>query len=481
MKKFLSLRLTLPEWHLDASDVAQKRFVDLHAAFSDIDDLSEVAQLTDIIDYLKVHNRTRMTFQQRANRCHHLIQQIIISSDSLQEALPLNLLSVLHAESGYAVKLLLEGLDDHHLQGKTQYLHWLLYTLGQQISSHFAAYFSDPKNLWGELHRTYQYILDNKLGDSVSEPLKQTLSQTYQSIVFFAAAQPHHFNPTESRILLQWLRRWVPLDAMSHQTSRTTSEHFFYVNLLENGSILSDKRLQHYLINDNSILVATPIPLIELAKHHIGILKATGKPISVNITLDVDHIDVIATLKKAINIWGKIASRKENRVASYESIELVVGLPYVLKVLDSHAEHRPNAISGLAVNTSRRGTCIELNGRDGIHANVGDIVNQHSAAKNSIVGVVKWVRRSQEMALLGVEYILGDAHPVVTTLTDHWVSALLMRDDKNEVLLTRSGIYRPNQELRMSDPHHQKTLVAKLGPLLNRFGDTDAFRVTFER
>jgi hypothetical protein len=480
MKKFTGLRLTLPTLHFDMSEVMQKRSVDMYETFLHNNDVMDAPRISDIADFLSLHNRTEIPFTLRHQRCHKLLEQIMFSAIDLQELLPHKELATLHTETCFSVKLLLLHVPASNTDLQQQYLHWLVFCLSQQIASQFANYHNEPKSLWGELHRVYQYVLDEKLETTTGYPLKPNIAQTYQAIVFFTAAEPYHLDATDARILLQWLRAWMPNDCMTRLTSQETSRHQFYVNLLENRGVLSDKRLHELLVQDHGILVAEPTALMAIAKSHINYLHANGSVDEIKIYLDVDNIDIICALKKALVSWGKITERKDVRIKSYESVELVVGLPYVLQILGSHVEHRPNAISGTAINNSKNGACIEISSKDIINANVGDIVNEQISASESFIGVVKWIRKTPDSAQMGIEYLLGNSHSVQTSITDHWVNGLFMQEGNNEVLLTRSGIYHSGQNLRIANHNHEKTVLANLGPLLNRFGNTDVFRVLFD-
>ena len=481
MRTLEGLRLTLPELRFDATQVMQKRWVKLHARFNDTYDVMSAPRISDITDYLKLHNRTVLTFKQRSDRCHQLLARILFSVSELQELLPHKELTLLHTETTYGVKLLLLETPEAEKKLFEQYLHWLVFCLSQQIATQFANYHNEPNSLWGELHRVYQQVLSTNIEDTMGYPLKATIGQTYQTIVFFAAAEPHHLDATDSRILLKWLRIWMPTDCMTLLTSTETSRHQFYVSLLENRGVLSDKRVHEFLVHDHSILVAEPKPLIEIAKAHINFLHANGDLEDIKLKLNVDSTDVICALKKASVSWGKIADRKDVRIKSYESVELVVGLPYVLQILSSHSKKRPNAVNGVAINTSKAGVCVEISSKDIINTNVGDIVSENATANESFVGVVKWIRKTPGSAQMGIQLLLGNPKSVQTSISDHWVNGLFMHEGNNEVLLTRSGIYHTGQNLRISDQHHNKTVVANLGPLLNRFGNTDVFRVLFEQ
>lgn len=480
MRTFEGLRLTLPERHFDATQVMQKRWAKLHALFNATYDVMSTPRMSDITDYLKIHNRTALTFEQRYDRCHQLLARIMSSAGELQDLLPHKELSLLHTETTFAVKLLLQETIEADTVLSQQYLHWLVFCLSQQIASQFANYHNEPKSLWGELHRVYQFVLDQGIEHKFAFPLTATIGQTYQSIVFFAAAEPHHLDATDSGILLNWLRVWMPRDSMTVLSSHETSRHQFYVNLLENRGVLSDKRVQEFLVHDHSILVAEPKPLIEIAKAHIAMLHANGIIDDIKLQLNVDSIDIICALKKAIMSWGKITDRKEVRIRSYESVELVVGLPYVLQILNSHSNKRLNCVNGVAINSSKGGTCVEISSKDIINTNVGDIVSEKSAKNESFVGVVKWIKKAPGSAQMGIEFLLGNPRSVQTTVSDHWVNGLFMHEGTNEVLLTRSGTYHAGQNVRISDHDHNKTVVANLGPLLNRFGNTDVFRVFLE-
>ena len=69
MKKFTGLRLTLPTLHFDMSEVMQKRSVDMHETFLHNNDVMDAPRISDIADFLSLHNRTEIrAVHRRAGR-----------------------------------------------------------------------------------------------------------------------------------------------------------------------------------------------------------------------------------------------------------------------------------------------------------------------------------------------------------------------------------------------------------------------------
>lgn len=476
MMGFAELRLTLPQQNIS---VRREEILRLANEFSQLvsGGISFSARPDLITSQLHNLNRMQLTGDERYQLSFKLVEQVIAESEELRRALSPAMLMELNVETGYAAKLLLKDCPAHSVEEKAQFTHWVLYSLSEQIRDHYERYNTEPKNLWGEIHRIYEYAMLHRISDFKTKPLNTTIESSYKLAIMLAAAEPYHFNLAEVRILFLWLNRWVSRCTISNQISRVRNQSYFYVNLSENEGVLNHKQAEKYLANDYAVMTLNPLPLISLAREHMAHLKSSGKKEDIGIDIAVDNVDCFVTLKKAILSWARKASRKDNRLECHETVSLVIGLKQVHGYLKKSTNSNIHEVKGVALNSSKGGACIEIIEASAQNTNVGDIVFEQDKASSRHLAVIKWLKRSAETIIFGLEFILGKAQPVAIRLKNKLADALLVSSAQNDTLLATTGVYAGGVPFHVKVPHRHEAMAAITGPLINRHGKTDQFKI----
>jgi len=476
MMGFAELRLTLPQQNIsirpeDVNRLSREsgQLMSSGVSFSVRPDL--------ITTHLHNLNRMELSGDDRYLLCYKLVYQVMSETDQLRRSLSPAMLMDLNTEAGYTAKLLLKDCPSHSVEEKAQFTHWVLFSLSEQIRDHYERYKTEPKTLWGEIHRIYEYAMLHRITDFKTQPLNVTIEHSYKLAIMTAASEPYHFNLTEARILFQWLSRWSDRCTISNQISRSRNQAYFYVNLSVNEGVLSQSQSEQYLANDYAVLAINPLPLISLVKEHMAYLKTSGKKENIGIDIAVDSVDCYVALKKAALSWARNASRKDNREQCHEDVSLIIGLKQVHGFLKRSSKEMIRPVRGVTLNSSRGGACIEIVESLAQNANVGDIIFENEHKNSQKLAVIKWLKRSADTILLGVEFILGKTQPVAINIKNKITDALLVSSAQNDTLLARTGVYKNGTPFYVKIPHRQQALAAISGPLINRHGRTDQFKI----
>lgn len=476
MMGFAELRLTLPQQNISVRPEEVSR---LSREFGQL--VSSGVSFAMRPDLITTHlhnlNRMELTGDERYLLCYKLVYQVMAEKDQLRRSLSPAMLIDLNAEAGFAAKLLLKDCPSHSVEEKAQFTHWVLFSLSEQIRDHYERYKTEPKVLWGEIHRIYEYAMLHRISDFKTHPLNVSIEHSYKLAIMTAASEPYHFNLTEARVLFQWLNRWSDKCTISNQISRNRNQAYFYVNLSLNEGVLSHSQSEQYLANDYSVLAINPLPLISLAKEHMAFLKSAGKKEDIGIDIPVDSVDCYVTLKKAALSWSHNASRKDNRQQCHQDVSLIIGLKQVHGFLKSPSKEMIRPVKGVELNNSRGGACIEIGESEAQNANVGDIIFENANENSQKLGVIKWLKRSAETMILGIEFIIGKTQPVAINIKNKITNALLVSSAQNDTLLARTGVYKNGTPFYVKIPHRQQALAAISGPLVNRHGRTDQFKI----
>lgn len=474
---FAELRLSLPQQQLQADHQTIVRYKDVVLGKLSDSDLF-VAQADTVISHLHNMNRSSISGDTRYSLLSPVLNRYMSLLFELRDSCKPSVMSELNKEASVTCKLLLRDCPPHSTDEKAQFIQWTMVTLGEQIRDHFEKYLSEPKDLWGELHRLYQHASDQRLTEFFTAPLNRTIEQTYKQILMLAAAEPHHLSLKESRNLYYWLGQNSDRIQLRLQERKDLYQNYYYIDPLKNDGVLSHREVGGQA-NGQAVLCMNPLPLISLAKEQMQMIRK-GQPINgMGFPEVIDPIDGFLLLRKSAQAWARTTSRRHEREQCHKTAELAIGLHQIHGALKKSAKNNQVLVNATVVNKSKGGVCLQINPGARHQPHVGEVIaEREEGGQKQRLGVIRWLKSTVDNLLFGIEFITGMAQPVAIKIKDKLAEALLVSAAQMDTLITNSGIYRSGEPIRVKLPHRDMMLQAVSGPLVSRQGDTDQFRIT---
>lgn len=273
---FSQLKLTLPRQNLQSSKDTVYKYKNIF-----LNQLANaeafLAQSDSLVTNLHNLNRTSLSGDERYHLTIPVIQKYLVLLSSIRQTVPGQVATDLNKEMGYACKLLLRDCPPHSADEKSQFVHWALVALSEQLRDHYEKYMSEPQGLWGEVHRVYEFGQSHRLNSFTNAPLNRTIEETYKQILLLATAEPYRLTVKESRLLFTWLGNWAEKATLNFQESPELNHHFFYVDLSRNAGVLNHSQVCN-IGNDESIMAFNPLPVIDRAKQHMVMIRKGNHP-----------------------------------------------------------------------------------------------------------------------------------------------------------------------------------------------------------
>lgn len=474
---FADLRLTLPQQQLNADHHLVVRFKDVMLEKLSDPDLF-ISQVETVNAQLHNLNRSNLAGDTRFNLMAPVMNRYLMVLHQLRKKAKGSVLSELNKEMAYACKLLIRDCPPSGPEEKAQLFHWAMIAMIEQVRDHYEKYLSEPKGVWGELHRLYEQAYLQKLTQNTNAPMNRSIEQSYKQALMLAAGEPHHLSVKENRQLFYWLGSNADKIYLNRQESRDLNQNYYYIDLARNESVLNHRQIGD-VGNDQTILCLNPLSLINLAKEHMKAIRQ-GSPVQrMGFAQDMDAVDAFLLIRKALQAWAHTTSRRYERENCHMTAELAIGLHQIHGVLKQAAKSGQLLVNATMVNKSKAGACMEMNGAAHYQPNVGDVISERDeGAHRQKLAVIRWLKSTVDSLMFGIEFITGVAQPVAIKIRDKMVEALLVSAAQMDTLITASGLYRNGEAIRLKLPHKEMTLQAVAGPLINRQGNTDQFRIT---
>lgn len=479
-----ALRLSMPKQNLHISR-------DTTALYRDIL-VNQVLNAADIesnfekvASNLRNLNRMPLNGDARLNLTESLVNQYFIFIQQVRiGARKLSLkhrmeLPELNREFAYACKLLLRDAIPHSKEELANFVYWALSAMCEQLQDYSQQHRGQPGQLWAEINRLYQYAEARYLTDFHSNsPDNRDIESRYKQALLFQAAQPEHFNLEEQTIIDSYLRSWAFRGQLNHQESREFNNHYFYVDLSSEYGVLSARQAEG-AANDDDVRALNPLPIIDQARQHMAQIKNGTLPKKMGFTEGCDQIDAFMTLKKALLSWKQSSSRRFERASCSMQAKTAFGLTNIHQYLRAPKNSTDKLIESETVNISKSGACVKINHwKQARQLAVGDaIVHRHSEESVGRLAVVKWLKRSGEAILFGIQYIVGNLQPVTIRVKEKIAEALLVSTSDNDSLFTHKGYCASNTPVKLKNARHGIALDARAQALIQRGQHIDQIRL----
>lgn len=358
---------------------------------------------------------------------------------------------------------------------------------------------SPPEGIWQEVHTLYSYarklgVAEESLRDPVSKVRTSTnISLTYRRALLFGLSDPFHQSVPLMRRVVDFLRRRAG-NAQLKRNIRTPRGHCQFVIDPQ-----SDYPAKPYLKSDkesppkNALFLDT----LNLTRDARELLKRLESAEQIDVELDSEFKDELGKklLREVVYKWGLILTREEERSATDNLVEIVLGIeaasyyvngesPFSLSSVDpgdddiDTLQPRSSDLRKLECRVLDRGDTglritIPYDAADAGALRVGSVITCREADGSWSPGLIRWIRCIDESIHLGVQKLSDHARPVAVKPVsnereDPFKAALAIRakhDDGSVLrLITRPGLYRPQRNLFVDDG--QALLMVRIRKLI---------------
>ena len=480
-----ALHLTLPKQNLPISNAAIALCRDVFV--NQILNLTDFAdQFDKILATLHKLNRALLPGDVRLGLTAGLINRFLLfirqvrNTDVALGAGQRRNLQELNREFAFAAKLLLRDAAPHSKQELANIVYWAVSSMVEQLQDFSAQHRSPPGCLWAELNRLYQFAEARLLTDFQSnEPDHRDIESRYKQALLFQAAQPEHLNDEEQRLLESYLCQWSFRGQLDRQENRDFYGHNFYIDLASPLGAQSSKDVRA-LANNQSVRVLNPIGLMDQARQNMTQLRTGTRPQQIGFPRQCDNIDAFMTLKKALIAWQQASSRRYERAPCFMAARTALGLATIYRHLRSPQTTPSRLITSHTLNRSKLGACVKLAASqdDKAVVSVGDVVMHYPAPEVSgTLGLVRWLKRTEVSIIFGLEFILGNLHPVTVRARDGMTQALLISTAEHDSLITYKGYCASNMTVHLNCKRAGISLDARAQSLIQRGQHVDQIRL----
>jgi len=480
-----ALRLTMPKQNLHISR-------DTTAMYRDV----LVNQVLNVADFgshfdkvlANLHNLNRMPLNGdvRFNLTEALINQFLLfvqqvrAGDLVLTNRQRSELPDINREFAYAAKLLLRDAVPHSKEEMANFVYWAISAMAEQLQDYSEQHRSQPGLLWAEMNRLYQFAESRFLTDFHSnKPDNRDIESRYKQALLFQAAQPEHLNDEEQRLVEGYLRKWAFRGQLNRQESREFNSHYFYIDLESTFGVQSSKEIQGSA-NDESVRVLNPLPIIEQTRQHMQQLRNGTAAEKIGFPKKSDNIDAFMALKKALVAWKQASSRRFERAPCSIEARTALGLNTIYSYLRSPQSVLDSLVVSHTINSSKTGACVKITHllKDKELLAVGDVVMHHQNSESKgRLGLVRWLKRTGESIVFGLEFIIGNLQPVTVRVRDSVAEALLISTSDNDSLITHKGYCASNTPVRLKSSRHGISLDARAQSLIQRGQHVDQIRL----
>jgi hypothetical protein len=480
-----ALRLTMPKQNLHISR-------DTTAMYRDVlvNQVLNVADFGSHFDKIlaNLHNLNRMPLNGdvRFNLTEALINQFLLfvhqvrAGDLVLTNRQRGELPDINREFAYAAKLLLRDAVPQSNEEMANFVYWALSALVEQLQDYSEQHRSQPGTLWAETHRLYQFAEARLLTDfQNNKPDNRDIESRYKQALLFQAAQPEHLNDDEQRLIEGYLRKWAFRGQLNRQESHDLNSHYFYIDLASTLGVQSSKDIQGS-DNNESLRVLNPLPTIEQSRQHMQQLRNGTTADKIGFPKKSDNIDAFMALKKALVAWKQASSRRFERAPCSIEAHTALGLNAICSYLRSPQAVPASLVLSQTINNSKTGACVKIKQllQTDELLSVGDVVMHYQNSETrGRLGLIRWLKRTGESIVFGLEFIIGNLEPVTVRVRDRVAEALLISTSDNDSLITHKGYCASNTSVRLKSSREGISIDARAQSLMQRGQHVDQIRL----
>lgn len=479
-----SLQLTMPKQtlHVSQENKAAYKNTFVNQVLS-VDDFE--GHFETILASLSNLNRMPLSGNERLGLTEGLINQYLLFIGQVRSrkiTLPTKQatdLPKLNKEFAYATKLIARDAVAHSKEELANFVYWAVCSLCEQLNDFSALNRSQPKQLWAELNSLYQYAESRYLTDfHNNKPDSRDIDSRYKQAILFEAAQPEHLNLAEQSLIGSYLQKWAFRAQVLRFDTREPNPSYFYINLESESGVQSARQVKVTTDKEN-IRAINPLPIIEQTRQHMKQLRAGGAPSKIGFAENVDTIDAFMALKKALMVWKQSTSRRFERASCAIAGKTAFGLDTIHSYLRSPKAVADQLIATETINISKTGAAVTVEANHVSESvSVGDVVMHQQGDQNvAQLAVVRWLKRSADSIVFGVEFVVGNLQPVTVSVSDKMTQALLVSTSDNDSLITHKGYCTSNTPVRLSSLRHGIALNARAQSLMQRGENVDQIRL----
>ena len=370
-----------------------------------------------------------------------------------------------------------------------------IYTLGLQLMHYYSNYQRAPRALWSECLMLYKYAWQSGREHYTTQlpgSGECQIDASFRLIATLRLADPYNLPPGMAPLLRQYFGSHLNLSKIDTEAQSGTD----CLNLKLSDRYADDTPDDDLLFLDISALMeqmATDIDKLEQYRQ----VQAIGLP------PEIPALPLRQTLRKTLEHWRMLPTRKTEREDASARIELVTGLdaaycminrgrrfdpslflaPGHENVIDLGAqpvlEHTelgmPESFACTSINRSSGGLALRYRGALPTHPRVGQLVALHRPGARSGVGWViavgRWLVEPESGSGfdLGLQYLAREPRPVVIRVLDEAglggdfqpaIGAVQKRgENRLYTLLTRGGGVQPGNNVVIYDQSGQLHVV----------------------
>ena len=219
----------------------------------------------------------------------------------------------------------------------------------------YQTYTPHPDNIWLELHKLYQFSLDNNLHlipihhTRNSKDLDQNIEEMYKEILLFALVNPYQLTQNDIEFINRSLHRWTPFCALTNLVFSEISTSLFTVNLDQDEPPSYHTSGTTY---NGNYLVLDTTTLANKIHDALAVAKNQNSTDSVKDDLEGLSSD---TLRRIMLSWGLLSKRnfKRHNVSSQVHITLGITETHLFLSQRDSSDNTPSTISNRAIFNSK--------------------------------------------------------------------------------------------------------------------------------
>ncbi|HHJ15392.1 MAG TPA: hypothetical protein ENJ80_01710 [Gammaproteobacteria bacterium] len=382
-----------------------------------------------------------------------------------------------------------------------------IYTLGLQLMHYYANYQRAPRALWSECLMLYKYAWQSgreHYTTSLPGSGECQIDTSFRLIATLRLADPYHLPPGMAPVL--------------HHYFHAHSDLGRIVTEAESESGAANFRLSDRYADDSpdDPLFLDLTALMEQMAEDIDKLEQYRQARAIGLPAEIPALPLLQTLRKTLEHWRILPTRKTEREETSARIELVSGLdaaycmvnrgrrfdpslflaPGHENVIDLGArpvpentdQGMPESFACTGINRCSGGLALRYRGTRKPHPRVGQLVALHRPGARSgarwVVAVGRWLVEPESGSGfdLGLQYLVREPRPVVIRVLDEAglggdfqpaIGAVQKRgENRLYTLLTRGGSVRPGDKVVIYDQaeqlHAECTELLESGPGFER-------------
>ncbi len=258
----------------------------------------------------------------------HFLGQPVVLPEKQQKIANLTQALQIHLATGYKVimaELLSDLANEKSRKAFACAAHRMISEYGNVLLRSYQLYSAAPKNVWFELHQTFQFceqigLMKYVITDDTNKYLKDTrIDQAYKRCLLLACSRPNQLRQDDIRLMYEAFEQWSDFVEMSSQSSQGA---FFVVNLQQDlppryRSLMHDTLADYYYGLDTAELVSRLTSFLTSLNTKQGFNNAMLPCPKGMSDMLLSHLNMAL---------GILTKRTFKRISSTGGLELCVGL-----------------------------------------------------------------------------------------------------------------------------------------------------------